>query len=119
MRVKVSSACWNEVYTGPLTVGRVYDPCVRLPGAGVMDIEAQPGASARIPNRSHGMIKPGALAHGWLQVKFGFSSRVHISIVVVAPCRRKKGDCMSSNQTRLKVADGRVRVCVCMSLALS
>jgi hypothetical protein len=34
----------------------------------------------------HATRKAGDEAHGWLHVKFGFSSAVHISMVIVAPC---------------------------------
>jgi hypothetical protein len=39
----------------------------------------QPGVVGWMPNRYHGMMKPGEADHTWLQVKFGFSSGVHAS----------------------------------------
>lgn len=60
---------------------------LRLPGCGLTTTPPQPGLVARMPKRPHTTALAGALAHGWLQLRFGFSSVVHASIVAVAPCR--------------------------------
>ena len=60
---------------------------LRLPGCGLTTMLLHPGSVARMPKRPHTTALAGALAHGWLQLRFGFSSTVHASIVAVAPAR--------------------------------
>ena len=43
------------------------------------------GLTASIPNKPHTTADAGALAHGWLHDRLGFSSLVHASITAVAP----------------------------------
>jgi hypothetical protein len=86
-------------------VGTVAEPVITGPGCGWMRMELKPGAKGRTPKNRRGMTCAGDAAHlhkrmiqsatqviedhnayEWDQVRFGFSSGVHASIVVVAPC---------------------------------
>ena len=85
LNLKLVDVWLKDASTNPASKGVRATAHVKFPGWGRTLKRRPPGAVAVMPMRPLMMADAGAEAHGWDQLRFGFSGLVQASITAVAP----------------------------------